>query len=195
VNGRSPARSAREIHHAHVVADRQARQRRVRDAPVRHELEGADEAAEQYNALFDAWLAGLQDRDAADARTATRTIESNAEPDTVFTLISDPRRLPDWAPGFADAVSGDHESGWRATKNGQHFAVRVVAAHDARAVDYLHEIAPGREGGAYVRVVPRPGGGSVTSMTLPVPPGGDATAVTTIIRHELTALVQLAELR
>jgi AcrR family transcriptional regulator len=156
---------------------------------------GVDEAAEQYNALFGAWLADLQDRDAVDARTATRSIESDAEPDAVFALIADPRRLPDWAPGFADAVSGDHESGWRVAKDGRDFALRVVTMRDARTVDYLREVAPGREGGAYLRVVPRPGGGSVTSVTLPVPRGGDPTAVATIIRDELLALTRAAEQR
>ena len=38
---------------------------------------------------------------------------------------------------------------------------------DAGTVDYLREIAPGREGGAYIRVIPRPGGGSVVVMTVP----------------------------
>jgi AcrR family transcriptional regulator len=153
---------------------------------------GADEASEQYNALVTAWLAGLQDREAGDARTATRTIESDAEPDAVFALLADPRRLPDWAPAFADAVSGDHESGWRLEKNGQEFALRVVTTHDARTVDYLREIAPGPEGGAYLRIVPRPGGGSVTSMTVPVPPGGDPAAVSSVIRRELAALTKRA---
>jgi len=106
------------------------------------------------------------DRD-ADNRTETQSIESDAEPTAVVTLLADPTRIPDWAPAFADAVTRDDQSGWLATKSGQGFTVRVVQQRDAGTVDYLREIAPGREGGAFLRVVPRPGGGSVVVMTLP----------------------------
>jgi hypothetical protein len=71
--------------------------------------------------------------------------------------------------------------------------VRVVTNAEARTVDFVREIAPSREGGASVRVLARPGGGSVTCMTLPVPPDGEPTAVATIVRDELTALAKLAE--
>lgn len=158
---------------------------------------GADEAAEQFNALFEAWLAGAREHHAVAARavvarTETGSIESDAEPDAVFAVLTDPRRLPDWAPGFADAVASAGAAGWRVTKDGRDVVVRVVTNQGARTVDFVREIAPGREGGACVRVLARPGGGSVTCMTLPVPPDGEPAAVATIIRDELAALTNLA---
>ena len=95
------------------------------------------------------------------SRTETQSIESHVDPDAIVALLADPSRIPDWAPAFADAVTGDTQTGWRALKGGQAFALRVVAVKAAGTVDYLREIAPGREGGAYLRVLPRPGAGSV----------------------------------
>jgi hypothetical protein len=128
-------------------------------------------------------------------RSVTQSIEADVEPGTIFELLADPRYIPDWARNFADEVTEDEGNGWPVTKNGQVFSIRVVTATAARTVDYLREIAPGREGGAYVRVVPRLGGGSVIVMTLPVPPGGDPENVTTVLKDELAALVRLSSAR
>ena len=127
-----------------------------------------------------------------NARTVTQSIEADVEPGTIFELLADPRHIPDWAPNFADQVSEDGTRGWRVTKDGEVFTIRVVAASASRTVDYLREIAPGREGGAYIRVVPRLGGGSVIVMTLPVPPGGDLANVTAVLKSELAAIVRLS---
>ena len=59
--------------------------------------------------------------------------------------------------------------------------------------DYLREIAPGTEAGAYIRVIPRPGGGSVVVMTLPLAPGAEPTATAATLRAELSALVSVGE--
>ncbi len=128
-----------------------------------------------------------------DDRTRTGATATAAEPASVVALLSDARRLPAWAPGFADAVTSAGGSRWRAVKDGREFAVRTAVNPEAGTVDYLREIAPGREGGAYLRVVPRPGGGSVVIMTLPVPPGTDGAAVGAILEEELAALKALAE--
>ncbi len=64
--------------------------------------------------------------------------------------------------------------------------------HDAGTVDYLREIAPGREGGAYIRVIPRPGGGSVVVMTVPLIPDTEPAAITATLRDELNTLISLA---
>jgi hypothetical protein len=66
-------------------------------------------------------------------------------------------------------------------------------SRDSRTVDYLRELAPGREGGAYIRAVPRPGGGSVVIMTLPLLAGVDPADTAAILRDELDALAPLAE--
>ncbi len=127
------------------------------------------------------------------SRTETQSIETECEPDAIFDVLADPKHIPLWAPGFADAITGDEKQGWKAAKSGQVFALRIVPAHPARTVDFLREIAPGREGGAYVRVLPRPNGGSVVVMTLPVPPGADAKNISATLGEELAALARLAE--
>ena len=71
--------------------------------------------------------------------------------------------------------------------------MRVVTKLNAGTVDYLRKIAPGREGGAYMRAIPRPGGGSVVVMTLPLLPDAERTAVAATLRDELNALVSLVE--
>jgi hypothetical protein len=130
-----------------------------------------------------------------NSRTVTDSIESRTDPAILVALLADPRRSPEWAPGFADAVTGDDHSGWRATKDGRDFTFRVVARPDAGTVDYLREIAPGAEAGAYIRVMPRPGGGSVVVMTLPVAPDVAPAATAAIVRDELAALVSVGESR
>ena len=136
-------------------------------------------------------------RDPADGapadpvRTETQSIESSAEPDDVVALLVDLRRVPDWAPAFADTVVGDARAGWRASKDGREFAVRVAVNKDAGTVDYLREVSPGREGGAYLRAVPRPGGGTVIVMTLPLLPDVDPADVAATLTAELSALAEL----
>lgn len=87
-----------------------------------------------------------------------------------MALLTQPNRIPDWAPAFADVVTGDGRSGWRATatKDGRDFSLEVVTNRDACTVDYVREVSPGKKGGAYIRAVPRPGGGVV--MTCPSRP-------------------------
>ncbi|MHB1534636.1 MAG: hypothetical protein ACYC1D_08510 [Acidimicrobiales bacterium] len=58
-------------------------------------------------------------------------------------------------------------------KEGRDFALRVAVQQDAGTAEYLREAAPGREGGAYISATPRPRGGSVITMTLPLLPDVD----------------------
>ncbi|MHB8295606.1 MAG: SRPBCC family protein [Acidimicrobiales bacterium] len=126
-------------------------------------------------------------------RTETQSIESEAGPEAVLALLVDASHMPEWAPAFADAVTRDEPSGWRVTKDGRDFTLRVAVNHDAGTVDYLREVASGREGGAYIRALPRPGGGSVVVMTLPLVAGADPAAIAATLREELNALVRLVE--
>ncbi len=128
-----------------------------------------------------------------NARTETQSLETDADPDAVYEVLVDPRHIPRWAPAFADSVVGDAGRGWQAVKSGASFALRIVAARQSRTVDYLREVAPGREGGAFVRVLPRPEGGSVILMTLPLRPGADVKGVAGILSDELQALARLAQ--
>lgn len=125
------------------------------------------------------------------ARTETQSVETGAQPDAVIAVLADARLLPRWAPGFVDVVVGDAESGWVGTKGGQSFSIRVPVNSFARTVDFLREVSPGREGGAYLRVVPRPGAGTVIVMTLPILPGTDRAATASILTEELAALAAL----
>ena len=70
--------------------------------------------------------------------------------------------------------------------------LKTAVSTEARTVDYLREVAPGREGGAYLRVLPGPRGGSVIIMTLPIPPDADRDAVARTLSEELVALAKLA---
>lgn len=120
-------------------------------------------------------------------------METDAPVEAVVAVLADPTRLPQWAPGFADQVRPDGESGWQATKDGRDFALRVATNKDAGTVDYLRQIAPGQEGGAYLRAVPRPGDGSVVTMTLPLLPGVDPADTAATLARELATLTSLAE--
>jgi hypothetical protein len=126
------------------------------------------------------------------ARTQTHSIEADVPVAAVVGVLADPARIPRWAPVFADRVRGDPRAGWLATKDGRDFALRVVVGQQAGTVDYLRELAPGQEGGAYIRAVPRPGGGSVVTMTVPLLPGADPADTAATLNQELTTLVSLA---
>jgi hypothetical protein len=129
---------------------------------------------------------------AEGARSASGSIESDAEIDVVLEILEDCTRVPEWAPPFADLVTQDGPSciGW---KDGREFVFRVAAVRHAGTVDYLRELAPGVEGGGYLRVVPRPGGGSVITMVLPIAPDADPATVQTNVADELAALAALAD--
>jgi hypothetical protein len=124
-------------------------------------------------------------------RTATATVEVEAEPATTMALVADAARIPQWAPGFADAVRVEGDGAVSATKDERRFALRVRVDLDAGSVDLLRVVAPGVDGGAHVRVAPRVGGGSVVDMTVPVPADGDSAATATTVHAELTALAEL----
>jgi hypothetical protein len=127
------------------------------------------------------------------ARTETQSIDADAQPDAVLSILADPSRIPSWAPAFADMITGDANQGWVAVKDGKTFRLRVVMSQASGTVDYLREIAPGREGGAYVRVLPHPASGSVIVMTLPLAPGGDRTILAATLKEELVRLVGLLD--
>jgi hypothetical protein len=124
-------------------------------------------------------------------RTVTGSIESDVGRGALVALLADAAQLPAWAPAFADTMVRDGDA-WRATKGARDFLVQVAVHADAGTVDYLREVAPGRLGGAYLRVVPRPGAGSVVTMTLPVGDGVDPASVRATLTAELAALAALA---
>jgi hypothetical protein len=126
-----------------------------------------------------------------DPRSQTGSIETDASRDAILAFLEDGRRAPEWAPAFADEAVPDGDR-WRGSKDGREFGFRVAVDRAAGTADYLLEVAPGEENGAYIRVVPRIGGGSVVSITVPVRPGASVDAVRATITAELAAIVELA---
>ena len=124
--------------------------------------------------------------------TVTLGVEIQAEPDAVLALVRDAGRIPAWAPLFADQVVHEADDRWTASKDGRAFALRVAVNAEVRCVDYLRQVAPGKEGGAYLRVLPRPSGGAVVVMTLPVVGGATPEQLNDVLKDELEALARLA---
>ncbi|MDQ2727176.1 MAG: hypothetical protein M3Y91_04760 [Actinomycetota bacterium] len=127
------------------------------------------------------------------ARTETQSFEVDGPVTAVVAVLADPTRIPQWASAFADEVRGDYSSGWQATKDGRDFSLRVAINSDAGTVDYLRQVASGREGGAYLRAIPRPGGGSVITMTLPLLPDVDPADTVAALARELATLASLTQ--
>jgi len=50
----------------------------------------------------------------------------------------------------------------------------------------------GRRGGAYLRVTPRPLGGSSITITVPIGPATNESEVAKVLEQELADLIQLA---
>jgi hypothetical protein len=126
-------------------------------------------------------------------RTVSGSSESEQEPHELIAALADATRVSEWAPAFADSAvrQGDSDR-WRGTKSGREFTFRVPVNEVAGTVDYLREVEPGRETGAYVRVVPRPGGGSVVLLTLPIRPGSVAAEVRATLEAEVSAIAHMA---
>lgn len=89
-------------------------------------------------------------------KTVTRTVETEVDPDRLLRVLTDPTLIPQWAPVFADRVESSPDGGWQAVKSVDRFSLQVVINAVSRTVDYLREIAPGKRGGAYIRVLRRP---------------------------------------
>jgi hypothetical protein len=126
-----------------------------------------------------------------DPRSETGSIESGADREAVLAVLEDGTRVPEWAPAFADVAVPDGAR-WRGTKNGSDFSFRVAYEPTAGTADYVREVVPGAENGAYIRVVPRLGGGCVISMTLPLRPGVAPSELRETLAAELAAIARLA---
>jgi hypothetical protein len=125
-------------------------------------------------------------------QTVTRAAESEVEPGKLYDVLEEVNNIPKWAPAFADAMDRIDDRHYRATSNGETFNIEVFLHPSAGAVDYIREMPNGKRGGAYVRVTPRPLGGSTVSMTVPVGPNTTASDVGMVVEKELADLIQLA---
>ncbi|MEV8373103.1 SRPBCC family protein [Kribbella sp. NPDC056861] len=122
----------------------------------------------------------------------TRSITIAAPPRTVFALVSDPARLPDWAPGFAHAVRPDGEH-WIIENAQGEARIRYDVSADQGTVD----IAPADDPrpGAFTRVMPN-GNGSEYQFTILFPPDTPAEAIDQqlkVIEAELQEVRTLCE--
>ncbi|SED44016.1 Polyketide cyclase / dehydrase and lipid transport [Amycolatopsis tolypomycina] len=128
-------------------------------------------------------------------RAQTRTISVAAPPARVVEYLSDPRHIPEWAPGFATAVDHDHDDIWRVhTENGpQRVAVRVAAEHGV--VDVVSADSPNL--GLFTRVVPNLTGAELI-FSLFFPADTDPAAVAAqmaVVGEELRAVRDRVESR
>lgn len=121
-------------------------------------------------------------------RTVTRSIECDAPPKSLLETLRHPENIPRWAREFADKLEKRGGSMYTATKEGKLFNLRAFVELSSCSVGSLREIGPGEEGGAFIRILPCPGGGSVV---VPVPLSATRDRVNEILGGELTNLVQL----
>jgi hypothetical protein len=127
-------------------------------------------------------------------QTVTRSAECDLEPGKLYNVLAEPRNIPKWAPVFADAIECIDHTHYRATKNGERFNLEVSLHPSAVAVDYKREMPNGKRGGAYIRVTPRPLGGSTITMTVPIGPNTTESAVAKVLEQELADLIQLSQM-
>src|SRR5580698_4348653 len=120
-------------------------------------------------------------------QTVTRAVESDVEPKLIYAKLADASLIPQWAPVFADKLELVEGTRFRVTKGNDVFAMDVTANEASLTVDYVREMAGGRRGGAYIRVTPRPMGGSTVTMTVPLGPGVTAEQVGAVVDQELAA--------
>ena len=126
-------------------------------------------------------------------QTVTRSAESDLEPGRLYDVLAQVSNIPKWAPVFADAIERLDDMHYRASKNSEVFNLEVFLHPSAGTVDYLREMPNGKRGGAYIRVTPRPLGGSTITMTVPIGPNTIESDVAKVLEQELADIVQLAQ--
>jgi hypothetical protein len=126
-------------------------------------------------------------------RAETRTHTVAASPDTVFALVADGARLPDWAPAFAPAAEHDTGERWLIGTGDARFPILLRADAGARTVDLLSPDDPTR--GAFMRVLPNRQGAELLFTLFfdgdAEPAEVDAQMVT--VEGELAAVGRLVE--
>lgn len=126
-------------------------------------------------------------------QTITRTVESDALPAQIYNVLADVDNIPKWAPVFADAIERLDDTHYRVTKGAETFNMELFLHPSAGAVDYIREMSNNQRGGAHIRVIPRPLGGSAIIITVPLGPNTNESDVASTLDQELTSLVQLSQ--
>jgi hypothetical protein len=125
-------------------------------------------------------------------QTVTRAVESTSEPIEIYNVLARVSNIPKWAPVFADAIERIDDAHYSVTKGGEVFNLEVFLHPSAGTVDYIREMPNNKRGGAYIRVTPRPLGGSAVSLTVPIGPNSNESDVAKILEQELADLIRLA---
>jgi uncharacterized protein YndB with AHSA1/START domain len=126
-------------------------------------------------------------------RAETRTISVAAPPERVVEYLSDARRIPEWAPGFATAVAHEHDDVWRVETGAGSQRVVVRAAPEHGVVDVVSADAPHL--GLFTRVVPNLTGAEVV-FSLFFPEDTEPSAVDaqlTVLDEELRTVREHVE--
>lgn len=125
-------------------------------------------------------------------QTVTRVVESDSEPTEIYNVLAKASNIPKWAPVFADAIEPIDDTHYSVTKSGATFKMELILHLSAGAVDYVREMPNNKRGGAYIRVTPRPLGGSTITMTVPIGPNTSESEVGSTLEQELAELIRLA---
>ena len=131
----------------------------------------------------------------APGRAETRTISVAAPPERVVEYLADPRHLPEWAPGFATAVTHEQDDIWRVDTGAEPRRIATRIAPDHGVVDFVSAEAPNV--GLFTRVVPNLGGAElIFSLFFPADTGQEAVdAQMAVVGEELRAVRERVERR
>lgn len=97
-------------------------------------------------------------------RTLTITVEINVAPDAVMAYASDPRHLPEWAPGLARSVTPDGDE-WLVQMADGVVRLWFTPPNADGILDHVVRMPNGEEVMNTMRVVPK-GSGSQVSFLL-----------------------------
>jgi len=130
-------------------------------------------------------------------RSDTQSVAVEAPAGEVFAIVADPRRLPEWAIGFAHAVTERPEGTWTVTTATGEVGLAVRSDAARGTVDFHMEPAPGVEIVAWSRVVgdDRQSVFVFTQFQAPGMPDEVFDAQVEALRHELTVLKARLEIR
>jgi len=128
-------------------------------------------------------------------QTVTRAAESDLEPREIYDLLAEVSNIPKWAPVFADHIERIDDTHYNVAKGDESFKLEVMLHQSAGTVDYVREMPNNKRGGAYIRVTPRPLGGSAITMTVPIGVNTNEFDVGLIVERELAELIRVARTR
>jgi hypothetical protein len=130
-------------------------------------------------------------------RSDTQSVTIDAPLDQVFALVANPDRLPDWAIGFAQAVTPRPGGGWTVRTATGEVGLEVESDSVRGTVDFHMEPVPGVRLVAWSRVVGdhRHSHFVFTQAQAPGMPDEMFDAQVEALRHELSVLKARLEVR